>query len=617
MPSPRCGLSTWLQRASLLLAAWLIAPAVAFAQGFGVSELERGWIRVVQVLDPLDIDSLQDGTDEVLEAARHLEIERLTPMAMGLQLRSRTLANKDADAVLVQARRLDPMSPEVELALAQVRLRRGAVPSGLFSMFRGLLLACSDLRLFSETRGSLLLSATLGFSVIFVLWALAAVRRALPLLWHDLTELGYRWRLDRNTPVLAVLLLLLPVFLGFDFFWLGFWLLALVWAYFPVWKKFVGLLGLALIAACPLFVEIGFRTMTRPFNPIMESAGALEERRFHPQARQELHQLTELFGQDPEFHRLRGDQLRQVGLFDAAAAAYADGLRLDPANGRLSLALGVVRYLQKDFNSAIQALNQARESGADPVLVNYNLSLAFAQTYLFRESDEAMAAARRTDEARFRELTWGRDHLPLGPSFDRSDAQAMLTRQDPVELLARGILAPPLARARIFLQPVTLGAMLALLMCLAHFLVRDRMTGFSSSCLKCGRSFCPQCKLSTESQSYCTQCINIFLKKDMVAIDTQVAKRRQLARRQLLLSVERRLMDFIIPGLGLSFAGRPIYGVLFLASSFLVAVVGLIWLPFFVVPALTQSEPFPLFIPPLTMWACLMAAAQFIPAGRR
>lgn len=66
MPSPRCGLSTWLQRASLLLAAWLIAPAVAFAQGFGVSELERGWIRVVQVLDPLDIDSLQDGTDEVL-----------------------------------------------------------------------------------------------------------------------------------------------------------------------------------------------------------------------------------------------------------------------------------------------------------------------------------------------------------------------------------------------------------------------------------------------------------------------------------------------------------------------------------------------------------------------
>ena len=618
MPSTRCGPYTWLRRVSVTLLVVAAAHNAAGATEYLTSsDLERAWVRAVQALDPLDLPTLQERIDEVFEAGRRSELKRLTPMALALHLRARTLDPPSAEAVLKQARRLDPANPEVELAIAELHLRRGAIASGLIGLGRAGVFLGTDLRLATAMRGSLLLATLLSLAVFFGGWSALAVRRAVPRLWHDLQELGLRLRLDRNTPVFTVLLLVLPLFLGFDILWGAAWVWALAWAYFTAGQKALGILGMILLAATPTLVELGFRDLSRPANPVMECAEALSEARYHPKGLQALLGLSDLLGTDPGYHKLRGDVLRQAGLLEPAAAAYTEGARLSPESGELALSLGVVRFLQGDFNSAVQALNVARHAGADPVIVNFNLSLAFAQTYLFRESDEAMAAARAADEIRFRALSWGRDQQPIRTVFSRRDAQSLLARQDPVELLTRGIASPPLARAQTLWQPLTLAGLMALLLALAHVLVRERLTGFASSCLRCGRAFCRRCKLSTESQSYCTQCVNIFLKKDMVAIETQVAKRRQLQRRDWLLRLERRLADLLLPGLGLVFAGRAHIGTALLLAALGVGVTGLLWYPYFVAPALLHDPSGPVSVFSLMMWVGLVVLAQAIPSSRR
>lgn len=618
MPSTRCGPFTLLRRASVMLVVLAAAHSAAGAPGYlASSDLERAWVRAVQALEPLDLPTLQERIDEVFEAGRRSELKRLTPMALALHLRARTLDPHSAESVLVQARRLDPVNPEVELALAELKLRRGAVAAGLVGLLRAGVFLGTDLRLATAMRGSLLLATMLSLAVLFVGWSALAVRRAIPRLWHDLLELGYRLRLDRNTPVFAFLLLLLPLFLGFDLLWMAAWIWAMAWAYFTAGQKLIGILGMILLAATPTLVELGFRDLSRPANPVLECADALSEARYHPKGLEALLGLSDLLGSDPGYHKLRGDVLQQAGLLEPAAAAFTEGARLSPNSGELALSLGVVRFLQGDFNSAVQALNTARQAGADPVIVNFNLSLAFAQTYLFRESDEAMAAARAADEGRFRALSWGRDQQPIRTVFSRRDGQTLLARQDPVELLTRGIASPPLARAQTLWQPLTLAGLLALLLALPHALVRERLTGFASSCLRCGRAFCRRCKLSTESQSYCTQCVNIFLKKDMVAIETQVAKRRQLQRRDLLLQLERRFADLLLPGLGLVFAGRTRLGGALLVAALGVGVTGLLWYPYFVAPALLHDPRGPVLVFSLVLWIGLAALAQAIPSSRR
>ncbi len=127
-----------------------------------------------------------------------------------------------------------------------------------------------------------------------------------------------------------------------------------------------------------------------------------------------------------------------------------------------------------DYNAALQSFQAALETGYDPVVANYNLSLTYAQTYHFRESDEAMAAARQAGGERLAALTPARDRDIIHPVFSLAQARAMLARKDPLILLNRGLSPPPLARSRTFAHPLAIGCVLALIIAVVHLLVRQR-----------------------------------------------------------------------------------------------------------------------------------------------
>ncbi len=601
----------------LALATLLVAAGATAAEVARSADLERGWLRLAQELENPEGAPLVERTNELLAAASSLGLRRLTPYAHAVVAQSRALEPRPAVALLRIAVRLDPGSPEAWFALSTAQMRNGAYVVAVSSTFFGLRALFNDLRLAHVTWSSLVLAGCLTGCAALMLWSVLALRRAFLRLWHDLTELGDHFRLGANTVVLAAVLLALPLFVGGDVVWAYLWLFALAWAYMPAGQKAVGAFGLLAIAALPTVVEYSYQELTHPPNVLLQAATALEEKRFDPQVLEELSSLADVFGQDPEFRTLQGDCFRQFGSLDSAAWAYREGLHLNPTHSAASMGLGIVQYLQGDFNAALQSFQIARDGGADPVVTNYNLSLTYAHTYHFRESDEAINLARTTDRARFQELTRGAEQTLLQPTATREDVRRLIARTDPVMLLNRGMLPPPVVRERSLTHPLALAALAAFTVALAHFVVRQRWTGFAVACVKCGRPFCRRCKLSQESQSYCTQCVNIFLKKDMVAIEAQMAKRRQLGRFQRAQWVERRAADLLVPGLGLMQGGRLVLGGAFVAVSLVALTLAVVWLPRHVAPALMQTSVWPLEAIPLLAWAAALVAAQFVPSERR
>ncbi len=613
--STRCARSSLVRRASALLLAVVPVATLCAApaeRGRG-GEIEQAWLRLVQGLDRFDPEALKDHTDELLQAADKSEIRRLTPLALALVAHARTLATPQAETMLVQATRLDPGAPDPWLALARARLGRANLAAGVLALGHGVWALATDGRLHRLVAASALLAGTATVLLAFLLWSLLAMRRAVPRLWHDLTEMGAHWRLGTNAFVLSTLIIALPAFAGGDPVWLVLWLFALCWAYLPAGQRVVGVAGLLLVAATPTLIETGYGAVTHPPNPILAATEVLADHRYDPQLLSELDGLADTFGDDPDYRRLVGDCFRQFGLLDSAAVAYREGLRVAPRNAALSEALGTVHYLEGDYNAAMPAFQTALESGYDPVVANFNLSLAFAQTYHFHESEETMAAARRANDRRVQALARGRKHDIILPAVTREEALKMLDRTDPLVLLNRGLSAAPLLRERTFGHTLTIGALIALIVAVLHRLVRQRTGGFAAACLKCGRPFCRRCKLSHESQSYCTQCVNIFLKKDMVGIEAQIAKRQQLSRRLLWTRVERRVSDVLLPGLGVGFAGRPLLGGLLALLALASVMVALAWLPAFITPALMNAPAWPVYGLSAAVWLSVALIAQLLP----
>jgi tetratricopeptide (TPR) repeat protein len=552
-----------------------------------------------------------------LRIGAQIGLRRLTPLSLALVARARAHPLKTADTLLRQAVRLDPLSAEAWFALSAVSFNRLAVGSGLGALAQGVYTLFADQRLAHVVGPSLTLSIAVGLLFALGLLALASIQKVVPLLWHDLLELGTQLRLGPNGPVLAIFAMVVPLFAGGDPVWAVLWLFALCWAYFSPVEKVLGIIGLIVVAAMPTIIESASRSLTRPPNALFQATQAVLERRYDPQAVTELAALADVFDADAEFHRLLGDAYRTMGFLDSASWAYREGLRIKPKDPAGCMGLGVVHYLQGDFNSALQVFQLARDLGADPVVINYDLAITFKQTFHFPESDAALEAANQVDPRRLALLTRETGHDPVVVEFSEADAAKLIASKDPILLLNRGLLPPPLLRERTITHPLTIAAFLALLVALGHLLLRRRGAPLAVACMKCGRAFCYRCKLSSESQSYCTQCVNIFLKKDMVAIEVQLSKRHQLAARQKLRVLKVRILDLLLPGMGLTISGRPALGLPLAMAALVACVVGLAWFPWFVGPVLGHVSVTPVISICALIWLTAAIVAQAIPRQGR
>ena len=608
--SARC---LWQRRASVgVLAALLVAAAAAAQERVPGTpgELDRAWARLAAAVEPLDEGDVRQHCDALQRVAASFDVRRATTASVALVLRARALPPQQARLLLQCAAALDPDAPEPPFALAALHLRRGALPAALVAVSQGGWALLRDARVAHFAWTSLVLATLIAALGAALLWGAMTVRRVTPLVWHDLVETTGSWRLGRNGIGVALLAIALPIFISLDVVFLALWLLALGWAYLDRMHRALGIAAFLLVAAAPTLIEWSVRELSFPGDPVTRAAAALAEHRWDSRAPDELAGLADLLGDQPGFHRLRGDTFRAHGRLDTALWAYREGLRLNPNHGDLLLAQGTVHFLLGEYHAALESFQRARDAGADRTIVAFNLSLTLAHTYNFRESDETLQEALAADQRRLRALTRGREHQIILSTFTASEAAQLLASKDRVLLVNRGLVRPPLVVERSLGHPLTLAALLTLVIAIVHSLLREKGGGLATACGKCGRAFCRRCRLATESQTYCSQCTNIFLKKDMVAIDVQLAKRRQLARRRVALTLERRVADLLLPGLGLLFSGRPHLGLFLMIVSAAAITLGALWFPLFVSPALVQVSLWPVSGVAAAVFAATLATAQ-------
>ena len=135
---------------------------------------------------------------------------------------------------------------------------------------------------------------------------------------------------------------------------------------------------------------------------------------------------------------------------------------------------------------------------------------------------------------------------------------------------------------------------------LAALLVRLRMYPPSKECSKCGKVY----RLAAgfgESTVHCSQCVSVFMKREVVSIEQQTAKMTQIRRWEGWTSLLRRIAGFLVPGSQFLLDGQVIRGLFtgFLAWFFLVG--ALVLVPLFV----PRIEPLAEFHPVQTVFMVL------------
>jgi tetratricopeptide (TPR) repeat protein len=246
--------------------------------------------------------------------------------------------------------------------------------------------------------------------------------------------------------------------------------------------------------------------------------------------------------------------------------------------------LGNIALEEGDTRLAIQEYRKAVQKQPDLGLAYFDLSVALDQEHLFTEADQARNRARALGLSdlphRFHEV----DGLKLAYPDDAPILLDRMTRATPPEKrrFVRGV--PIELEPRILTSPWVLAFLSTGLFGALAWWARGRWMWTAQACSKCGKVFCPRCKTTNESRSYCSQCIAVFLTRGAVSIEQQAAKMEQIRRRQKVRTLVRRIGSAIVPGFGDLLAGRPTRGILngFVGIGALAG--ALVWAPLFARP---------------------------------
>jgi hypothetical protein len=97
-----------------------------------------------------------------------------------------------------------------------------------------------------------------------------------------------------------------------------------------------------------------------------------------------------------------------------------------------------------------------------------------------------------------------------------------------------------------------------------------------------------KCKTATESDALCSQCISVFLKRDLVAIDQQLAKQARVRRWDIVSTASRRVASALIPGSHDLAERRPWLGLATGSLAWICLLGAVVWAPW----ALPSVDPY-------------------------
>jgi tetratricopeptide (TPR) repeat protein len=513
------------------------------------STLAESWLRVQQALASQDYDALDQRILEFQQAADDVAVRRLTPYADALVTWAKDHPSPLAESVARRARVLDPELPSSYFLLARIQWERrqwlGAVKTYFTGWWAMFLFEPSRRALLSSIGTWLAASAAWTLLVAILIQVLGHLRQ----LSHDAVEVSSLVVRRPNAYALALLLLGFPFVFGLGPVWLLMYLFAMSWIYMGAGQRSAAIVSCGMLALVLPAVAAWQGWYSLELSTKGRIATMLDERSLDPSTLREFSELEAEFEGVAPYHLVLGELVRMQGDAEAARLQFQKAALLDDGNPNPLIFLGNLSMEEGDIQRAIQRYDAAIDLDPGAELAYHNLSAAYDQSRRFQEGDaardmERQLAGKRTKpigirgrDARVRYPELGRDTL------DRLVAAAPVGSISPARspTLAADVLAE-------LLGPVSRVFWIAALIGVVVLVVRSNALWAAEVCTKCGKVFCPRCKSATESASYCSQCISVFLKRDMVSIEQQSAKLAQIRRWELRSSVARRIAGMLVPG---------------------------------------------------------------------
>jgi tetratricopeptide (TPR) repeat protein len=459
------------------------------------------------------------------------------------------------------ANALDPSHPAVSFALADRAAALQDWGGAASAMFRGFANLASDYRSRTLARADLVLLVAGAIALTAIVFALALFIRYGRSMAHDFREiLGSRLH-GGSVSVLAFALLFLPIFLWLGPMWLVLYWFVIFFGYANGRERAAIIVLAVVVAALPLFAELASTWIAGIESPVMVSAISGDEKSYQPEALRRMQELVAIVPDDPVLHILTGNLHVFEGNELQAADHYRRAIQLNDAAGA-HVNLGNLHFLQSDYPAALNEYARAEERDPQLAIALYNASVANGELYRFDQQGQKLEQAKGIDSQLVERLTADRPTQKIAlytpPLRDAWAATRRISQQKAAPSLfgAYSDFNP----ATIALNPVTLGALAALILALLVWMKRRR-AGFAGSCIKCGRTFCHRCKSARESSTYCTQCIHIYLKRDGVALATKRAKLDEVSEHSASLQRRNRLFATFLPGSAQLLEGRTLAGI--------------------------------------------------------
>jgi len=298
------------------------------------------------------------------------------------------------------------------------------------------------------------------------------------------------------------------------------------------------------------------------------------------------------------------------GRLDAATTHLKKALTLRPTDVSARVNLGVALMLAGDLENPKALFSNAKSDAPGLAAAPYDLGRLYQRRFITfgeRSAGEADNATGELFEAHRRDPSIEvKTELP-DPNATLEGNEYLMTVPLPNdELMALATLGDAPKRVTSQLTQLILGdapesvapfypAALAALIVGLGFLARPLEA--ARACSKCGRpvSHRGDPDVSPGSQM-CTQCVNVFAKKNVVATSQKVRKQLEVARYQSRLERVSYVLGLLFSGMGHVFAGWPVrgtvYGFLFLATllGFIVRH-GLLRAPYEPLPLVVRLAP--------------------------
>jgi tetratricopeptide (TPR) repeat protein len=445
----------------------------------------------------------------------------------------------------------------------------------------------------------MLAASSVGWVVFALAWSLilaAAVQvlAASTRMFHDAVELSRLMFRPANAVVLAAAILVLPLFGGLGPVWLLAYLFGLSWAYMPGRQRAAALVTVVVLALCMPTVVMWQDSMLKWPSLQARLSNQFAERRVDFPTLREFAKIEPEMGDIVEYRTLLGELYRMHGEPDASRVQFQQANLVDAGRAAPLIFLGNMSLEDGDVQLAIQRFNEAIELEPGNALAYRNLSFAYDQSRRFQDGDTARNTAKQIAGDGWEHLGLrGRDPRIRYPRVGAEEIDRMLSMAPPDVRLQT---APPSYVDRFVTSLLTTESMVFWipgLLGVAVLLIRSRWMWTSQMCTKCGKVFCSRCKTATESEAFCSQCISVFLKSDVVSIDQQAAKQAGIRRWEIWSAAARRAVGVLVPGSNYLMDGKPWLG---LAAGFL-AWVFLIGAGVWAARVLPEIEPFASVVP--------------------